>query len=103
MANLVTIGDSLTQGFQSGGISKNDLSYPALIANAMGLVIGGNFKVPELRGPGVTIGATTGLGGLLANIEDIARIWDTTPNILGLLDPIRDGEIGLYLAQVKNY
>lgn len=35
MPKLVTIGDSLTQGFQSGCISRAHISYPALIASAM--------------------------------------------------------------------
>jgi hypothetical protein len=29
MAKLVAIGDSLTQGFQSGAILRTDLAYPA--------------------------------------------------------------------------
>ena len=29
---LVTIGDSLTHGFQSGAIFNTDLSYPAIVA-----------------------------------------------------------------------
>src|SRR5207302_6031894 len=33
---LVTIGDSLTHGFQSGAIFKTDLSFPALIARELG-------------------------------------------------------------------
>jgi hypothetical protein len=33
---LVTIGDSLTHGFQSSAISKANLSRPALVASAMG-------------------------------------------------------------------
>ena len=34
--NLVAIGDSLTQGFQSGCIHNTENSYPALIARALG-------------------------------------------------------------------
>lgn len=41
--DLVTIGDSLTQGFQSGCISRTDISYPALIAHAMKW----NFTYPK--------------------------------------------------------
>lgn len=33
---LVTIGDSLTHGFQSGAIFNTQLSYPAIIAKEMG-------------------------------------------------------------------
>lgn len=37
MPKLVAIGDSLTQGVMSGAILKTEFSYPALIAEAMGL------------------------------------------------------------------
>jgi hypothetical protein len=40
MAKLVAIGDSLTQGFQSLAISRTDLSFPAMIAERMGLLDG---------------------------------------------------------------
>lgn len=33
---LVTIGDSLTHGFQSGAVFNTDLSYPAIIAHELG-------------------------------------------------------------------
>ncbi|GAB4326700.1 MAG: hypothetical protein OHK0047_12240 [Leptolyngbyaceae cyanobacterium] len=33
---LVTIGDSLTHGFQSGAIFNTGLSYPVMIAEALG-------------------------------------------------------------------
>ena len=33
---LVTIGDSLTHGFQSGAIYNTDLSFPAIIASELG-------------------------------------------------------------------
>ena len=39
MAKLVAIGDSITQGVMSGAISNTKLSYPALIAKAMGLSV----------------------------------------------------------------
>lgn len=37
MAKLVAIGDSLTQGFQSLAITHCDQSYPAMIADCLGL------------------------------------------------------------------
>ena len=58
---LVTIGDSVTQGFQSGAIFKTSLSYPAIIANAMGW---GQFRYPTYDSPG---------GGLPLNLESLAR------------------------------
>jgi lysophospholipase L1-like esterase len=62
MAQLVAVGDSLTQGFASGAISRTDKSYPKMIADCMGL--GPNdFRLPDF----------TGAGGLPLNIEGIAR------------------------------
>lgn len=61
-AKLVAIGDSLTQGFASGSICNTDLSYPALIANCMGLDAT-TFRRPNFRGA----------GGLPFNIEWLAR------------------------------
>lgn len=37
---LVTLGDSITQGFQSGAIFNTQLSYPVIIAKELGW---GNF------------------------------------------------------------
>ena len=39
MPKLVAIGDSLTQGVMSGALLKTRQSYPALIAEAMGLTV----------------------------------------------------------------
>jgi hypothetical protein len=58
---LVTIGDSLTHGFQSGAIFNTDLSYPAIIAHELGW--GTQFRYPRYGGP----------GGLPLNIELLLR------------------------------
>lgn len=58
MTKLVAIGDSLTQGFQSGAISRTELSFPAMIARSMGLSVPGDFRIPSFSG-----------GGLPLNIE----------------------------------
>ncbi|MBR7678939.1 hypothetical protein KDA82_39565, partial [Streptomyces daliensis] len=47
---LVTIGDSLTQGFQSGAVFLTDLSYPALIARELGCA--DTFRCPSYNGRG---------------------------------------------------
>ena len=57
---LVTIGDSLTHGFQSGAVFNTDLSYSAIIAHELG-------RVP-LRYP-----VYPGYGGLPLNIELLLR------------------------------
>lgn len=57
---LVTIGDSLTHGFQSGAVFNTDLSYSAIVARELGW--------PELRYP-----TYPGVGGLPLNIELLLR------------------------------
>lgn len=58
---LVTIGDSLTHGFQSGAIFNTDISFPAIIAYEMGWYE--NFRRPTYQG----------FGGLPLNIELLVR------------------------------
>lgn len=62
MAKLVAVGDSLTQGFQSFAISKTALSYPAMIAECLGIEVP-DFLVPDFLGK----------GGLPLNVEWLAR------------------------------
>src|SRR5436309_6513161 len=57
---LVAIGDSLSQGFQSGAIYNTDLSYPAIIAAEVGWT---GYRYPRYGGP----------GGLPLNIELLVR------------------------------
>lgn len=89
---LVTIGDSLTHGFQSGAIFNTQLSYPALIAQALGWA---SFRYPTYGGPG---------NGLPLNIELLVRElerrfgntldwWEFAPGLIvvrELLDQIED-------------
>lgn len=93
MAKLVAIGDSLTQGFASGAITNTDLSYPAMIADAMGLDVT-TFRRPNFRGS----------GGLPCNLEWLARRLEerfgynvagfewlrSIPTIQSLLDEVED-------------
>ncbi|MBD1842034.1 hypothetical protein H6F89_01130 [Cyanobacteria bacterium FACHB-63] len=58
---LVTIGDSLTHGFQSGAIYQTHLSYAAMIARELGWK---DFRYPTYDSPGY---------GLPLNLESIAR------------------------------
>jgi len=55
VAKLVALGDSLTQGFQSGAIFRTDLSYPALIARSFGLRVPYEFRVPSFPGSGLPL------------------------------------------------
>lgn len=94
MAHLVAIGDSLTQGFQSGAITHVDLSYPAIIARSMGLPPE-RFRVPDFQGE----------GGLPCNIEHLAR---TLSNKYGArINPFEwvsaPSEVHDFLDRVEDY
>ncbi|MFD3579164.1 hypothetical protein [Streptomyces sp. NPDC058644] len=58
---LVTVGDSLTQGFQSAAIFNTPLSYPAIVAHELGCL-------PSFRHP-----LYEGHGGLPFNLELFLR------------------------------
>ncbi len=58
---LVTVGDSLTHGFQSLAIFHTDISYPAIIAYEMGCL--DQFRRPTYNG----------FGGLPLNLEFLIR------------------------------
>ncbi|OUL27731.1 hypothetical protein [Nostoc sp. 106C] len=58
---LVTVGDSITQGFQSGAIFNTQLSYPAIIAKELGW---GELRYPTYQSPG---------DGLPLNVERLAH------------------------------
>jgi lysophospholipase L1-like esterase len=59
---LVTIGDSLTQGFQSGAIWNTALSWPRLVARELGCEL--EFRFPHYPGPE---------GGSPLNLEALVR------------------------------
>jgi lysophospholipase L1-like esterase len=91
---LVAIGDSLTHGFQSGAIFNTGLSYPALIAEALGWKA--SFRYPTYNGPG---------DGLPLNLESLARaleqrfggnvdVLELLPTVLFLRD---------YLDKIEDY
>jgi hypothetical protein len=89
---LVTIGDSLTQGFQSGAIFNTALSYPALIAQELGWKA---FRYPTYEGPG--FGLPVNLEYLIREIEqrfgDTLDWWEFAPGLVivrELLDKIED-------------
>jgi len=83
---LVTIGDSLTHGFQSGAIFNTKLSYPMIIAREMGW---NQLRYPTYDGPG---------DGLPLNLEHLAR---QVENKLG--ETIDWWEFASFLSFVRNY
>lgn len=104
---LVAIGDSLTQGFQSGAIFQTHLSYAAMIAHELGWKA---FRYPIYDSPG---------DGIPLNLETLARAlemqlgeqlnWWKIPaallDIRGFLDRSEDywerGAGSLFSAQGK--
>jgi lysophospholipase L1-like esterase len=57
---LAAVGDSLTQGFQSGAIHNTAWSFPAIIARSFGQSVPGEFRVPSF-----------GTYGLPLNLEQL--------------------------------
>src|SRR5215217_4014574 len=66
---LLTIGDSVSQGFMSLAAARTDLSYSTLLARAMGLELGEEYTYPE----GEYHYPAWGAGGLPLNIEAMLR------------------------------
>lgn len=62
-ASLVTVGDSLTQGFKSGAIHETHLSWPTFLAEALGAT---RFLVPDF----------SGAEGLPLNLESMLRLLE---------------------------
>ena len=84
VARLVTIGDSLTQGFQHGAVRRTEWSFPALVADALGAEA---FRSPNFEGGGD--------GGPLLDLELLLRrvsvqagkkldIWDVPHALITL-------------------
>ena len=57
---LVTVGDSITQGFMSGAIFRTDISWPAIVGYELGLAAD-QFRFPTYEWP-------TGPGGWTARL-----------------------------------
>jgi hypothetical protein len=90
---LVTLGDSLTHGFQSGAIFNTRLSYPVLIAQAMGW---SSLRYPSYGGPGD--GLPLNLERLVRELErrfgDTLDWWEFAPGLVVVRD---------FLDQVEDY
>ena len=91
---LVTIGDSLTHGFQSGAILNTDISWPAIVAWEMGWCE--QFRRPHYFG----------FGGIPLNIEYLIRDLEAKfgDRISGFLDLILAGfEVNHFLGHLDDY
>jgi hypothetical protein len=75
---LVTVGDSLTHGFQSGAIFNTGLSYPTIIARELGVL--DRFTYPSYEGH----------GGLPLNLEYLLRrLEESYGSSINVLEALR--------------
>lgn len=68
---LVTIGDSITQGFMSAAVFRTDRSWPAIVAHELGMRLQDEFRYPEYEPP-------SGPGGLPLDLERAVRSLELT-------------------------
>ncbi len=89
---LVTVGDSLTHGFQSGAIHNTHLSFPALIARELGIY--DRFQHPSYdRFGGLPMNIEYLLRELEARFGDRISPWEVPfagLKVLDLMDEIED-------------
>ncbi len=83
MAKIVFIGDSLTQGFQSGAITKTLWSYPAIIARSFGL---NPVTTPTGDKTDFLVPDFSGANGLPVNLEAILRSMSFAGKSLDFFD-----------------
>lgn len=89
---LVTIGDSMTQGFMSGAIERTDIAYPVFVAQALGARDG--FRVPDFSGAGgLPLNLERLLGRLSQHVDRSIDWWELAPAALAarsLMDETED-------------
>lgn len=105
MAKLVAIGDSITQGVMNGAISRPELSYPALIARAMGLEVWqpspnnevpnsqNIFRVPHFPGSGLPLNIEALLRAIGPDFDgtlDAQELQDRASSILEFINEHRN-------------
>lgn len=90
---LVTIGDSLTHGFQSGAIHNTRLSWPMLVAYELGC--DSTFRFPKYDA----------YGGLPLNIEYLLRALETKfgSDISWFELPFAAFELRHLMAEIEDY
>src|SRR4051812_30979103 len=96
---FVSVGDSLTQGFQSGSISRTEWSYPAMIARAMKLTVDttsdAKFRIPDFEGAdGLPVNLEALFNTLGKHYGSKIRFWEIAPALTSL---------GHFLAETEDY
>ena len=90
---LVVIGDSLSEGFQSGAVFNTSLSYPAIIAHELGWFA--HYRYPVYAGPG---GLPVNLEFLLRDLQEHFGVHVSVPEALPAALRTRH-----FLDQVEDY
>lgn len=95
---LVTIGDSITQGFMSGAVFRTDRSWPALVAHELGLQPGTEFRFPVYEPP-------SGPGGLPFDLERAIRgLGEVVGERLDWHELVRAGRwLRRYMDRVEDF
>lgn len=90
---LVAMGDSMAQGFKNGGIYRTDLSFPAILARAMGNNI--RFEIPSFSAQ----------AGIPINMEVLIRgLEEEFGSDLNLLNSVQAGRhVYSTLKRIKSY
>ena len=76
MPKLVAIGDSLTQGVQSGAVFRPECSYPVRIAQAMDLDVPGDFHAPGFPGSGLPLNIEWLLRSMYSDLKDTIELLE---------------------------
>lgn len=91
---LAAVGDSLTQGFQSGAIWNTAWSYPAIVARSLGLSTPRHFRVPHLGHGGLPLNLERLLYGAEAKLRDrpgdLELLVRLPPLIEDFIDEVED-------------
>ncbi|HIK45087.1 MAG TPA: lipase [Leptolyngbyaceae cyanobacterium M65_K2018_010] len=96
MAKLVAIGDSLTQGFQSGAILRTDLAYPTLVAKSLGLKVPTEFPIPTFPGSGLPLNLEDALRVMEQYLGQEIDTWEWVARFPALLHQYADSVEDLY-------
>src|SRR6478752_2819766 len=91
-ARLVSLGDSLTQGFQHGAIRRTAWAFPALVARALGAE---PFRAPDFSGGGgggplldleLLLGRLSMKAGQRLDLYDVPSALFTVQQTMGLVE-----------------
>ena len=95
---LVTIGDSITQGFMSAAVYQTDRSWPAIVAHELGLTPQQDFRYPVFE-------PQSGPGGIPLDLERLVRgLQRTVGDRLEWYEVLRAARwVRGYMDEIEDY